>query len=115
MEKFKRCITISKEVKMKKATVYIAKDGSIYHNRHDCAIYDKMYECPDCKTTGIIKYEHRVPYPSGFPDSGWVEDTVEIREKNCFRCSGLGYLDTIPKELDPEYKKYLELKNKFKD
>jgi hypothetical protein len=92
---------------------YLAKDGTVFTDKQKCAIHDCMYLCPDCGGDGIVNYEYRIPYPQGIPVSAWFDDTIEIRQKTCKRCSGIGFVDLKPIELDPEYKKYLELKNKF--
>lgn len=48
---------------------------------------DRKFPCPKCKTTGLMIIN--VPYPSGFPDSGWVPDSQE--QRRCNLCDGIGF------------------------
>lgn len=93
-------------------TMFKAKNGKIFDNIEDCAKEDNLAVCYACKGKGVEKYEHRIPYPSGLPDSGWVDDTIEIRTRECSRCKGLKYVE-YNKEEDPEYIEYQRLKQKF--
>ena len=99
---------------MKEIKAWISNKDTIYLTKEACAAEDKLVVCKNCKSSGLEKYEHRTPYPSGLPDSGWVDDTIEIRERTCRRCKGLGYVDVNPED-DEEYQEFLRLKEKYKD
>lgn len=47
------------------------------------------YMCPKCKGKGIERVRYNA-YPSGFPDSGWVED-MKTKAVECDLCKGVGY------------------------
>ena len=53
--------------------------------------YNLPYECPQCNGSGVYSKKIIKPYPRGFPDSGWVPDTVEYVRSECTLCSGQGY------------------------
>ena len=55
-----------------------------------------IHPCPKCGTHGfsMVKYN---AYPSGLPDSGWVDDWQE-KKVTCSLCDGLGYTE---KEMKP--------------
>lgn len=97
---------------MQKVTMYKSKSGKIFENVDDCAKEDGYVLCFSCKGKGIETFKHRIPYPSGLPDSGWVDDTIEIRERPCSRCGGLKYV-AYNKEEDPEYILYKKLQDKY--
>ena len=99
---------------MKKVEMWEAKNGMLFKNRHSCAEADGLVVCKNCYTTGLEEYEHATPYPDGLPDSGWVDDTIEIRERTCTRCNGFGYVEINPED-DEEYQLFLKLKEKYKD
>ena len=92
---------------------YRANDGVEFSTKKECADYEGLVKCPDCKY-GQISYE-KDTYPSNLPDSGWVT-RMETFYRKCSRCNGFGYVhpDTIAK-LDPEYEEYLRLQEKFKN
>lgn len=94
--------------------VWVSNKDMIYSNKEDCAKADGLVKCKLCNSRGIEKYEVTIPYPSGLPDSDWVDDTIEIRERTCTRCKGLGYVE-INIEDDKEYQEFLRLKEKYKD
>lgn len=63
-------------------------------------IYDKSsrgYKCPKCGGTGYLIKQINT-YPSGLPDSGWVEH-LEDRYFECDLCHGYGYtaIEYVPK------------------
>lgn len=99
---------------MKEVKAWISNKGNVYTNRVLCAREDKLVVCKLCNSTGLEKYEHVIPYPSGLPDSGWVDDTIEIRERTCTRCKGLGYVECNIED-DTEYQEFLRLREKYKD
>lgn len=99
---------------MKEVKAWVSHKGNIHTNKMLCASEDNLVVCKICKSTGLEKYEHRIPYPSGLPDSGWVDDTIEIRERTCSRCKGLGYVEINPED-DEEYQMFLKLREKYKD
>ena len=55
------------------------------------------YKCPKCGGTGYIMKKINT-YPSGLPDSGWVEQ-LEDRYYECDLCHGYGYtsIEYVPK------------------
>lgn len=99
---------------MRKIEAWISNKNQLFMNKEDCAAEDGLVKCKNCNSKGLEKYEHITPYPSGLPDSGWVDDTIEIKERTCSRCFGVGYV-TYNKEDDPEYQEYLKLKCKFEE
>lgn len=99
---------------MKEIKAWLSDAGNIYTSAAACAHADGLVKCKNCNTDGLEKYEHRTPYPSGLPDSGWVDDTIEIKLRTCKRCHGLSYIK-INIEDDPDYQTYIKLKDKFKD
>lgn len=52
---------------------------------------NKIYKCPKCQGAGIISVKYNA-YPSGLPDSGWVEDW-QYKDVECELCQGEGYTD----------------------
>jgi hypothetical protein len=99
---------------MKKVTAYLSENNILFHTAKECAENDGYIVCPVCKSSGKEKYEHRIPYPSNLPDSGWVDDTIEIRERDCSRCNGIGYVK-YTLDQDPDYQEYNKLKDLFTD
>lgn len=99
---------------MKKIEAWLSNNNVIYTNKEDCANADGLVKCKKCNSTGLEKYEHITPYPSGLPDSGWVDDTVEIKTRTCSRCDGIGYVKNNIED-DPEFQQYLKLKHKFEE
>lgn len=99
---------------MRKIEVWKSNKNVLFMNKEDCAAEDGLVKCKNCNSKGLEKYEHITPYPSGLPDSGWVDDTIEIKERTCSRCFGVGYV-AYNKEDDPEYQEYLKLKYKFEE
>lgn len=97
---------------MREIKAWISNSNKLYTSREECAEEDGLVPCKLCNSRGLEKYEHIIPYPSGLPDSGWVPDKIEIRERTCTRCAGLGYVKTNPED-DIEYQQYLKLKNKY--
>lgn len=57
----------------------------------DKLLCGRIYECPNCNTTGKEMKEIRIPYPLGYPDSGWVPDRIEHKQVDCSLCNGYGY------------------------
>lgn len=47
------------------------------------------YKCPKCHGTGKVEIRYNA-YPSGMPDSGWVEDW-KYKDVECDLCNGKGY------------------------
>jgi hypothetical protein len=97
---------------------YISTTGNLYLDKESCAAEDGLVKCKICSGKGQEKYEHIeiIPYPSGRPDSGWVEPKriITPKTRECTRCLGLGYVQENIED-NEEYQKYLELKNKFKN
>lgn len=58
---------------------------------------NKIYKCPKCNGEGSIIVRYNA-YPSGLPDSGFVEDW-QYKNVECDLCHGEGYTDKeyIPK------------------
>lgn len=98
---------------MKKVERYLSSDGQLFASQAQCAAHEGLEKCEICQGSGKEEYEHRIPYPSGLPDSGWIPDEITIRHKTCTRCDGVGYVKSNL-EFDTDYKEYLRLKEKFK-
>jgi hypothetical protein len=49
------------------------------------------YKCPKCYGEGALRVKYNA-YPSGLPDSGWVEDW-QYKSVECDLCKGEGYTD----------------------
>lgn len=56
-----------------------------------------IYKCPKCEGKGYTSYKYNA-YPSGLPDSGWVEDW-KYKKIECDLCKGEGYTE---KEYKPK-------------
>ena len=101
---------------MKKIEAYISTKGNLYLDKESCAADDELVKCRICSGSGKEYYEHveTIPYPSGLPDSGWVDDEIirTTKSRECTRCFGLGYVKENIED-NAEYQKYLELKKKF--
>ena len=52
---------------------------------------NKIHTCPKCNGTGTVSVKYNA-YPSGLPDSGWVEDW-KYKEVECDLCKGEGYTE----------------------
>lgn len=50
---------------------------------------DRIYKCPKCNGKGVVSVRYNA-YPSGLPDSGWVEDW-KYKDVTCDLCHGEGY------------------------
>ena len=50
---------------------------------------DYIYKCPKCGGKGYTLERYNA-YPSGLPDSGWVDDW-KYKEVTCDLCNGRGY------------------------
>lgn len=57
---------------------------------------NKIHQCPKCNGLGYNKVKYNA-YPSGLPDSGWVEDW-RYKDVPCDVCDNFGYTE---KELKP--------------
>ena len=98
---------------MRKITMFQSECGRIFNTVEKCADFEGLHKCINCEGTGVEKYEHVIPYPSGLPDSGWVDDTIEIRERPCTKCNANGYVAERPQHQDPEFDEYVRLVAKF--
>lgn len=94
--------------------MFVSKDRQIFETADECAAHDGLVKCLKCNGSGQERYEHRIPYPSGLPDSGWVDDTIEIKLIPCSRCNATGYTE-YNIESDPEYMEFKRLQAKFGD
>lgn len=99
---------------MREIKAWISNTNTLYMTREDCAAEDGLVKCKLCDSSGLEKYEHIIPYPSGLPDSGWVPDKIEIRERTCSRCGGLAYVKINPED-DEEYQMYLKLRDIYEE
>lgn len=99
---------------MEKVQLYSSKDSVLFDTLEECAHHEGLVPCFCCKGIGTESYEHRTPYPTGLPDSGWVPDHTTIKTRKCWRCDGIGYVVSNIEE-DPEFQLYKKLKEKFKD
>jgi hypothetical protein len=97
---------------MREIKAWISNNNALFMNKEECAAEDGLVRCKNCNSRGLEKYEHVIPYPAGLPDSGWVPDTIEIGERTCSRCNGLGYVKMNPED-DKDYQQYLKLKKKY--
>lgn len=52
---------------------------------------EKIHKCPKCHGTGKVSIRYNA-YPSGLPDSGWVEDW-KYKDVECDLCQGEGYTE----------------------
>ena len=52
---------------------------------------DKIHRCPKCNGSGMVSIKYNA-YPSGLPDSGWVEDW-KYKNIECDLCHGDGYTE----------------------
>jgi hypothetical protein len=50
---------------------------------------DRIYQCPKCSGKGSTSVRCNA-YPSGLPDSGWVDDW-KYKDVQCDLCQGFGY------------------------
>lgn len=62
-------------------------------------LFERPFECPQCKGLGTYNKRTRVPYPSGLPDSGWVPDEIKYVPTSCELCEGHGWVE---KEYKPK-------------
>jgi len=99
---------------MRKIVMYQSEEGQVFDNPKDAAEKDGWVTCFKCKGSGTETYEYREPYPDGLPDSGWVENPIQLLTRECSRCKGLKYVKHN-KEEDPDFIKYQELKQKFEN
>lgn len=76
---------------MKEKVVFESNDGKIFDSKIDCIHHEGNYVCPKCKGNGIIKERYNA-YPSGLPDSGWVDDW-KYKDVNCNVCNSKGYTE----------------------
>ena len=82
-----------------------SNNGNIHLNKNECAAEDGLVHCKICKGSGLEKYEHHI-------QRDWLDPKIEIRERTCTRCKGLGFVEINPED-DEEYQKFLELKQKY--
>lgn len=52
---------------------------------------DKIHRCPKCHGSRAVSVKYNA-YPSGLPDSGWVEDW-KYKNIECDLCHGEGYTE----------------------
>lgn len=52
---------------------------------------NKIHRCPKCKGAGKVSIRYNA-YPSGLPDSGWVQDW-KYKDIDCDLCGGEGYTE----------------------
>lgn len=52
---------------------------------------NKIHKCPKCNGRGDVSIRYNA-YPSGMPDSGWVEDW-KYKNVECDLCHGEGYTE----------------------
>lgn len=71
--------------------VYESNDGKTFDNKLECIHHEGNYMCPKCKGEGIVKEKYNA-YPSGLPDSGWVDDW-KFKDVGCNVCNGKGYTE----------------------
>lgn len=62
-----------------------------------------VYQCPKCKGKGTVRIKYNA-YPSGLPDSGFVEDW-QYKDIKCDLCEGEGYTEVeyVPKYVQDGY------------
>ena len=60
-------------------------NGNLYHKKCYEKYKNRMngrgFMCPKCKGSGVLRVKYNA-YPSGLPDSGWVEDW-KYKKKTC--------------------------------
>lgn len=64
---------------------------------------NKIHKCPKCEGKGFLLIKYNA-YPSGLPDSGWVED-YKYKKEDCSICNAFGYTE---KEFKPIIKTTIE-------
>ncbi len=74
---------------MKKVTKFVAEDGTSFNTEQDCLLHEGKFVCPACSGKGTTRVKYNA-YPSGLPDSGWVEDW-QYKYTDCTTCSGKGH------------------------
>ena len=84
---------------MKKITKYRSDEGNEFWNAAEALRDEGKNVCPKCNGEGVVQEKYNA-YPSGLPDSGWVEDW-KYRNKACNVCNGKGYTE---KKLVPNKK-----------
>lgn len=79
-----------KKVQVITRVTYLA-NGVEYQKKEDAAAALGLHICPKCNGTGSVSIEYNA-YPSGLPDSGWVED-IKTKIISCDLCAGGGYTE----------------------
>lgn len=90
---------------MKEVIAYQNSNGVLYTSKEACASSEGLLQCPKCKGSGLVKVIVKEPYPSGLPDSGWVEFTEKETEVGCDVCFGIGYTTPKKREVYKDYEK----------
>lgn len=72
--------------------VFESNDGQVFNSKIECIHHEGNYVCPKCKSLGTVKGRYNA-YPSGLPDSGWVDDW-KYKDVTCNVCNGKGYTET---------------------
>ena len=80
-------LSIIKDLINKYGDTCTLKDVMYYHTK----LKNPGYPCPKCNSRGYIIKKINT-YPSGLPDSGWVEQ-LEDDYIECDLCKGKGYTD----------------------
>lgn len=81
-------------------TVWVANDGTEFSSKVDANTHDNpdSFKCLKCAGTGTNTIQRNM-YPSGLPDSGWVDDFKPVQIQ-CDVCNGKGFTEC---ELEPIY------------
>lgn len=72
---------------LKAMAAYYGEDRTI-KSIIESSIKSLPFICPKCQGAGILTQKYNA-YPSGFPDSGWVDD-IRTKEFCCDICNGEG-------------------------
>ena len=75
--------------------VYVADDGAEFNSKTACLKHENKNICPQCGGEGVIQEKYNA-YPSGLPDSGWVDDW-KTRPVDCPTCRGAGHTEKLLK------------------
>lgn len=83
-------------MKIQEIDKLISKYGNLtFQQLKDKLLKDTPHKCPKCNGWGHTTEQYDA-YPSGFPDSGWVQD-IRTRNVPCTVCDGNGYTKKLIK------------------
>lgn len=86
-------------------------NGVIFDDRDECAKSEGLFPCPKCEGDGYWMKPFNA-YPSGLPDSGWVQD-IRYKHESCIYCMAEGYVTSKKIDEIQEQLQYENLKKKY--